>query len=242
MTKKKIIALGLAGILFVGCCVQGVRKDILKSESTGNMSHEDLSDLVLENINVQDIDTVNLADCSLKKETAVIAQLVREDELSDEEIRKCGQAVVYVESRYLGIKEPPVLIINEDETSYYKSEDNTIYLSKKDIEKWTDYVEEIVHVNYHAYEREQIAMYHSLDEEYKGLKVFWDAQSWSKEQEKYSRCGKTSENLWIEKDAIQYSKSGKSDYIRAVCEYWHYSEEYLNIELEQKVEDDNSQL
>ena len=63
----------------------------------------------------------------------------------------------------------------------------------------------------------------------KNLLVFEDAQYWSEEEGKYSVCGKKSEELWVEKDAIKYADSNLVEYAQAICEYWHYSEEYLNL-------------
>ena len=44
----------------------------------------------------------------------------------------------------------------------------------------------------------------------------------------YTVCGKETEKLWIEKDAVKYSQSNMQEYVQAICEYWHYSDVYLN--------------
>lgn len=73
MTKKKLLALCLAMVMFVGCCVQAVKKDIMKPMKNNTVSFEDLSYLVLNDIDVPDVDSVELIECNLANETAVIA-------------------------------------------------------------------------------------------------------------------------------------------------------------------------
>ena len=77
---------------------------------------------------------------------------------------------------------------------------------------------------------EQMVMYSAMDDKYKDLRIFVDAQSWSEELNKYSVCGKESEKLWLEKDAVYYAQLNLKDYTRAICEYWHYSDAYLNLD------------
>lgn len=229
MTTKKVLALSVAIMLFIGCCVQAVREDIMQPRVDYSAVSVDLSYLILEDISVPDTDAVIISDCSLANETAVIAQVVRGSELTDEQFQQCGQAVVYVETRYLGLCEVPTFILAENGDSYYDPADNSVHLSKDGIDDWYEFVESIIHITYHAYEKEQMQMYRSIDDQYKNLLVFEDAQYWSEEEGKYSVCGKKSEELWVEKDAIKYADSNLVEYAQAICEYWHYSEEYLNL-------------
>ena len=237
MTKKKLLALCLAMVMFVGCCVQALKKDIMKPMKNNTVASEDLSYLVLNDIDVPDVDSVELIECNLANETAVIAQLVRGSGLTDEQFQECGQAVTYVEARYLGLSKSPKFLLEEEGDSYYDLENDEIHLSKDGIDNWCDFISEVIHLTYHAYEKEQMVMFSAIDEKYKDLRVFIDAQSWSEETDKYSVCGKQSEELWIEKDAVHYAQSNMKDYTQAICEYWHYSEEYLNVGFPDKNED-----
>lgn len=237
MTKKKLFALGLATVMFIGCCVQAVKQDIMKPVMNNKTVSEDLSYLVLSDIDVPDVDSVELIECNLANETAVIAQLVRGSELTNEQFQECGQAVTYVEARYLGLSKSPKFLLEEEGDSYYDSENDEIHFSKDGIDNWCDFISEVIHLTYHAYEKEQMVMFSAVDDKYKDLRVFIDAQSWSEEMDKYSVCGKQSEELWIEKDAVHYAQLNMKDYMQAICEYWHYSEEYLNVGLPDKNED-----
>ena len=239
MTKKKLLALGLATVMFIGCCVQAVKKDIMKPVMNNKTVSEDLSYLVVNDISVPDVDSVNLIECSLANETAVIAQLVRGSELTDEQLQQCGQAVTYVEARYLGLRKSPEFLLDEEGDSYYDSDNSEIHLSKDGIDSWYDFVGAVIHMTYHAYEMEQMVMYGAIDDKYKDLRIFVDAQSWSEEANKYSVCGKESEKLWIEKDAVYYTQLNLKDYTHAICEYWHYSDAYLNLDStkENEIED-----
>lgn len=230
MTKKKLLALCLAMVMFVGCCVQAVKKDIMKPMKNNTVLFEDLSYLVLNDIDVPDVDSVELIECNLANETAVIAQLVRGSELTDEQFQECGQAVTYVEARYLGLSKSPKFFLEEEGDSYYDSESDEIHLSKNGIDNWYSFINEVIHLTYHAYEKEQMVIYSAIDDKYKDLRVFVDAQSWIEETAKYSVCGKQSEELWIEKDAVHYAQSNMKDYMQAIGEYWHYSDTYLNPE------------
>lgn len=229
MTKKKILALGIATLLFVGCCVQGIREDIMKHSSEKTMVTEDLSYLILNEISVPDVSEVDLDECNLANETAIISQLVRGSSLSEQELQQCGQAITYVESRYLGITDAPVFKLMEDGTSYYSFDENMIYMSSDSITNWSDYIREAIHLTYHAYEKQQMEMYASIGDEYKKMKLFWDAKSWCKEQNKYSACDEKSyKSLWIERDAVEYARDSQAEYVSAVYDYWHYSDAYLN--------------
>ena len=127
---KRGIILTMATIAFLACCVQAVRLDYVgKEELLGQQTFVASEELRLESIEVPKPEDVVLSECSLANETAVISQLVLSSELSEEDIQKCGQAVVYIEMRYLGCKDAPELVNGDCEVSYYDVEENKIYFS-----------------------------------------------------------------------------------------------------------------
>lgn len=226
---KRGIILIMATIAFLACCVQAVRLDYVgKEELLGQQTFVASEGLRLESIEVPKPEDVVLSECSLANETAVISQLVLSSELSEEDIQKCGQAVVYIEMRYLGCKDAPELVNGDYEVSYYDVEENKIYFSVNEhIDDYKEYIQRVLHLCYHVYQYQQIAMYeelHSSGNQYDDLRVMLDAKYWAREKGSYSGCDEDNSDLWMEKDSKKYALSSLSEYINAINNYWEGTE------------------
>lgn len=221
----KKIFLTMTVITLMICCVHAVR--IHDPEGMGETPQKTIvasEELKRDSIHVPSPDEVVLSECSLANEIAVISQLVIFSELSEKEINECGQAVIYVEMRYLGCKDAPELIIGDYDVSYYDAEKNKIYFSvNENINTYQEYIHRLLHLSYHVYEYQQIGMYESLQscsDQYDDLLVLMDAEYWTREKSSYTGCSKENESLWLEKDSEKYAMSDLWEYIDAIETYW----------------------
>lgn len=231
---KRDIIMTMATIALMTCFVQLVVQVFVRDYIEGKVhvntqkAFVAAEELRLDSIEVPSPKDVVLSECSLSNETAVISQLAFSSELSEEEIIKCGQAVVYVEMRYLGCKDAPELVNDDCEVSYYDAKENKIYFSEnEDISGYQEYIFRVVHLAYHAYQYQQIAMYeelHASGNQYDNLLVLTDAKYWTEEKDNYTGCSKENSNLWMEMDSEKYALSSLSEYIDVINDYWEGSE------------------
>ena len=224
ITWKGRMALGAAILGFVFCCGQAMKEDVLKKEDTLVQSVGLESNLYVDvNGLVKSPEDTELEVCSLSSMTPIIAQLKRRD-LTRKEIEKCLQAVIYVESRYLGINTPPVLTVGDYNESGYDDIENRILFSEKEAyDDYMAYIIKAIHLAYHAYQFEQVELYTEiagLNNDYTKLKVLEDARFWSEEIEVFNGCADNRQDYWIEKDSVLYARSSAVEYFAAIEDYW----------------------
>ena len=239
--RKKIGAI-LSVLAFVLCFIQAIKVDLIERNMKSNNATEMqvFDTLKIKNIVIEDPENVNLEEYSLANKAPIIAQIINSKELDENTIEDIGQAIVYVEMRYLGCSNPPWFKIGDYSYSYYDVEDNVIYLSEKEkMTEYKDFIKKILHLCHHVYQYKQMEMFELLEatnEDYDKLLLMLDVRYWYEEKEFYTGCIKECEELWMEKDAEKYARTDFMEYVEAIEHYWDgFEEEIKHDFIEQSV-------
>lgn len=159
----------------------------------------------------------------LGEELALVSGLKEENwqKLSEEEKRAVLEAVVEIESSYLGLAYVPLLDVVDMEEGhlggYVRGRDHIlINLSELMEEDGWSALDTLCHEVYHAYQEMQVELYEDLDSPYREMELFHDAAVYAEEFRDYKDGDEDGYDLYYEQqceeDARNYAYERSLDY------------------------------